>query len=219
MTLRLSGKCGLFVVSVFLFSLSSANPTFAHDEVVYFAPQVGTVFNAKLTGIGGVGGSYEPGTTASDLDMKNSLMSGAKLGIYPKGRFLALETEVYRTTPDVKRQLQTFHEPSFGPYVDNQAYDVSVTTWAFNVLGRWPVTDRLVLIAGLGPAYYWGRIQDTIGTPRGGTQKSGKVGLNTQAGFNYYITKNWGINGEWKYNHVRFAFPEDPNEQIGRAHV
>jgi len=210
-------KRGLIILAVSLVAVLFNTPCSADDEVVYFSGQAGWLFNAKLSNITDVGGSYEPGTTASDLDMKNSSMYGAKLGIYSKRGILGLETEIFRTTPDVERQRQRFKEPTFGSSTDDEAYDVSVTAWAVNVLVRVPVSDRMVLHGGVGPAYFWGTIRDSIGTPRAGAQRSNRLGLNTQVGINYFLTPNVALSAEWKYNHARFHFPEDPNEQGFRA--
>lgn len=210
-------KGGMIILAVALITILSNTPCSADDEVVYFSGQTGWLFNADLSNITNVGGSYEPGTTASDLDMKNSSMYGAKLGIYSRRGILGLETEIFRTTPDVKRQRQTFHEPTFGPFVARQGYDVSVTTWAVNLLARVPLSERMALHVGAGPAYFWGRIRDSVDTPRGGAQRSNRLGLNTQVGINYFFTPNVGLSAEWKYNHARFHFPEDPNEHGFRA--
>jgi opacity protein-like surface antigen len=201
----------LFITVFNLFLLLSTT-AFAHDEVVYFSGQVGKIFSAKLSDINNVGGSYEAGTTATDLDLKNSSMYGAKLGIYSKRGILALETEIFQSKPDAEKQLQTFNEPSFGPFVDNQANTVKITTWAVNVIARFPVSERLVLYAGAGPAYYRGRFQDSIDIPRGGVQRSNKLGFGTQVGVNYFVTPNVGLSAEWKYNHARFKIPNDANE-------
>jgi len=205
-------KSGLIILALVLITISSNTPCSADDEVVYFSAQAGWLFDAKLSHITGVSGSYEPGTTASDLNMKNSSMYGAKLGIYSRRGILGLETEIFRTKPDVGRQTQTFHEPTFGPFVTGEGYDVSMTTWAVNVMARVPLSERFALHVGAGPAYYWSRIRDSIDTPRGGTQRSNRFGLNTQVGINYFFTPNVALSAEWKYNHARFHFAEDPNE-------
>jgi len=210
-------KRGLIILVVSLIAILFNTPGSADDEVVYFSAQAGWLFSGRLLNITDVGGSYEPGTTASDLDMKNSGMYGAKLGIYSRRGILGLETEIFRTTPDVGRQRETFHEPSFGPYVTDEGYDVSVTAWAVNLLVRVPLSDRMVVHGGVGPAYFWGQIRDSIDTPRGGTQRSNRFGWNTQLGVNYFFTPNLALSAEWKYNYARFHFPDDPNEHAFRA--
>lgn len=205
-------KLYFFFIIVFSSIFMLEAPLYADDEVVYFSGQIGSVIKAKLSDINNVGGSYQSGTTASDLKLKNSFMYGAKMGIYSKRGILALEAEYFRTNPNIKKQNQTFHEPSFGPYNTEEASDVTIDTWAINVIGRVPVNDRLVVYAGAGPAYFRSTFKDNLDTPRGGKQHSNRYGYNVLAGINYFVKKNIGVFVEWKYNHAKFKVPNDQEE-------
>lgn len=206
---------GLSILAVSFIAILFTTPCFADDEVVYFSGQGGWVFNGKFSNINHVGGSFEPGTTASGLDLQKTGMYGAKMGIYSKRGILGLETEVFRTKPNVSRQTQTFHEPTFGPFIARTGYDVAVTTWTLNVLARVPVSRRLVLYVGAGPAYFWSSIKDTAGIPKGGTQNSNRLGLSTQAGIQYFLLRNLAVQMEYKYNFAPFHFPNGTNDAQG----
>lgn len=195
-------KCARLLIALCLFfplALVSL-PASAHDEVVYFTGQLGGSFPGSFTNIENVGGSFEPGTTSTDLNLKNSLLYGLKLGIYSKSGILGLETEVFNTNPDIKQQQQTFNEPTFGPFQATSEGNARVVTWAFNVLGRLPLSERLVVHAGVGPAILFSHLDRTNEQP----QSSKRAGLNTQLGLSYFITKQVNVFGEWKFNHTRF---------------
>lgn len=169
---------------------------------MYVTGQFGGTFPSSLSNITDVGGSFEPGTTATDLSLRKSIMYGGKVG-YVLTDWLAVETEAYNSTPHLKQQGQTFNEPTFGPFQWTKAGTFRVTTWAFNAVGRLPVTEKVVVHAGVGPGIFFSHMKATDEHP----QSSTRVGLNTQLGANYFLTKAVSLSLEWKFNHVRFGYP------------
>lgn len=177
-------------------------PAYAHDETVYFTVQGGTS-SASSKNIRDVGGSFEPGTTATNLSLDNSTLVGAKAGVYSRTGLLGIEAEVFRTRPDPRFQTQTFFEPTFGPFPQTRGASQNITATAVNLVARVPVTERLVAHAGVGPAVY----RSELHFDNEQAQSSRRVGLNTQLGLTYFISKDLLVSAEWKHNAVRFDFP------------
>jgi opacity protein-like surface antigen len=174
----------------------------AHDEVLYFSGQVGGSFPDHFSSIDNVGGSFEPGTTASSLELQKSLLYGAKVGMYSKSGILGMESEVFNTNPHIKPQRQVFFEPTSGPFSSNVAGSrTRLTTWAVNVVGRYPLCDHMEIYAGIGPAMFFAHMDR-----EGQSQSSNRFGLNTQLGINYVVASHWSVFAEWKFNHTRFKF-------------
>ena len=183
-------------------ALAGSGSALAHDENVYFSVQGGRSFT-KLTDIREVGGSFEPGTTAEQPSLKDANLYGAKFGVYSRTGVLGLEGEVFRTRPDPKNQTQTFFEPTFGPFSQTRGGDQRVTTWAVNVVGRFPLSENWVAHAGAGPAY----IRSHIRFDNERSQTADRVGLNTQLGLTYFVTKQVQVSAEWKHNEAKLKFP------------
>ena len=195
-------SCKLAALSCLLVIETLGLPAYAHDETVYFTVQGGTS-SASSKNIRDVGGSFEPGTTATNLSLDNSTLVGAKAGVYSRTGLLGIEAEVFRTRPAPKFQTQTFFEPTFGPFPQTRGASQNITATAVNVVARMPVTDRLVAHAGVGPALY----RSELHFDNEQAQSSRRVGLNTQLGFTYFISKDLLVSAEWKHNAVRFDFP------------
>ena len=193
--------------------------------IVLFAPQayaesyVGGQFgvtlpqslsNVKLTqdGFGGL--------SASDLSLESSLMAGVKLGhFFSRARWLGIETELFYTTPHVKDQNVTISGPggsmSLGPV--SGEYN-RILTWApMNLVLRYHKT-RLQPYIAIGPGIFFATRKDDTG----GTQSGTAIGLNSQVGVRYYITRSWTVFGEGKYNLARIGYTSkdsDPNAALG----
>lgn len=177
-------------------------PAFADDEYIYVTGQAGSS-STSLSDVRNVGGSFEPGTTASEPDLDNSTLLGAKMGFFSRKGLLGLEAEVFRTRPDVKHQTQTFNEPTFGPYPQTRGGSQKVTVWALNVVVRQPITKRLVAHVGIGPAW----LRSDLQFDNEQAQSSTDTGLNTQLGLTYFISKYVMLSAEWKHNSARFHYP------------
>lgn len=180
----------------------SGNSAFADDENVYFTLQGGTS-SASLKNIRDVGGSFEPGTTATEPGLNRSTLYGAKMGVFSRKGLLGLEAEAFTTRPAPKFQTQTFHEPTFGPFPQTRGGSHEMTTFALNVVTRMPINERFVVHVGAGPAIMRSRLQ----FDNEQTQVSRRVGLNTQLGLTYYFDKKISVSMEWKHSAARFGYP------------
>jgi len=198
---RISAQLRAAVLGVLVIATLSP-PAYAHDEHVYFTAQGGTG-SAEFHSIRDVGGSFESGTTGTDLSLENSSFYGAKMGVYSRSGVLGLEGEVFRTRPDVRSQTQTYFEPTFGPFPTSRAGSQQVTTWALNLLVRVPVTERLIVHVGGGPALF----RSKLDMANEQAQSSSEVGLNTQLGVSYFLNKQVAVSAEWKHNSARFNYP------------
>lgn len=148
------------------------------------------------------GDSFEKGTTATEPDLDDSTLIGAKMGFFSRFGLLGAEMEVFRTKPDVKNQTQTFYEPTFGPFLQTRGGKHEVTVWALNVVGRIPISKRLVAHLGVGPAWMHSDLQ----FDREQAQSSREIGLNTQLGLTYFISKYLMLSAEWKHNSANFRY-------------
>lgn len=171
---------------------------------MYIAGQVGLTSprNASQVDLA-VDQTILPPLSLSDLDLKNSIMYGGKLGYYfDSVKSLGIETEAFTTTPHLKQQNVTVSALDGSPPVsqDLSGANFRVTTWAFNLVARYP-GERFQPYAGAGPGIFFAQLKDSTDST-----SSTKPGLNTQVGLRYLITPNLAVFGEWKYNHVRFNF-------------
>ena len=148
---RRGGARFAFGFLIFTFALLVSLPASAHDENIYFTGQLGSS-STELNDITDVGGSFESGTTASDISLDNSILVGVKAGIMSRSGLLGLEVEAFQTRPDIENQTQTFIEPSFGPFLQTRGGDHRVNVYAVNLVLRHPITKRLVAHVGAGPA-------------------------------------------------------------------
>lgn len=165
----------------------------------YIAGMAGWTLPQKLTeveiqqaGIPGV----PPGSTLSELSLSRTLMYGAKAGHYlNSARWLGFELEAYTSTPHIKQQSITVNGTPVGTL---EGSHLRVITYGANVLFRYP-GERLQPYMGIGPALFQARLND-------GDESSLRLGLNTQMGLRYMLTKHFLLFGEYKYNLARFKF-------------
>ena len=173
--------------------------------------------------------TFPEGTTIDNQSLASSLLVGIKLGhFFSRAPWLGIETELFQTTPHIKQQDITIRSdspvtftPAGGgpPTLINtpltspgfQGANFRVITWApLNFVFRYPGT-RLQPYVAIGPGVFFGRIKDGSITQGPDSQSSTKIGLNTQVGLQYYITRHVSMFGEWKYNYTRFNFQENDN--------
>jgi opacity protein-like surface antigen len=141
-------------------------------------------------------------TSLNDLDLQNSFVYGGKLGYYFDSlKALGVETEAFNTTPNINQQSTSFATPG-QPLVpvDLPGERLRVTTWAFNLVARYP-GERFQPYAGAGVGIFFGHLS----TPADSTTST-KPGFTTQLGLRYLLTQNLAAFGEWKFNHVRFDY-------------
>jgi opacity protein-like surface antigen len=208
-----SARLGLVVLYAFGFLIHLPEPpAFAHDEVFYVSGQVGASLPV-MTNINYTT-SWTTGATAEKFDLSNSVLYGIKMGMYSKKGILGMETEVFQTNPHRAFQNVLVRDPVFGNSNDSlQGANTRLTTWAFNVVGRLPVSERMQVYAGAGPAIFFSRLSSN-----GFTQTSTRPGLNTQLGVNYFLAPNIALFGEWKFNRTRFHF-DGKGDVTTPAHV
>jgi len=148
-----------------------------------------------------VGGTYnDPDNVVSDLALKSSLVYGAKLGHYLDNlKYFGVETEAYTLTPDIKQQSVAINGVPAGTISGSR---LRVTTWAANVLYRYP-GETFQPYAGVGLGLFFAQSSDNTGS-----DSSISPGLNVQAGLRMMVTKQVGLFGEYKFNMSRLNFKD-----------
>ena len=145
-----------------------------------------------------------------NLAVKNSFLFGAKFGYYSNTeRWFGVEAEVFNTNPHQKQQAQTGCTPSVcaaAPDIISGEY-IRVLTVAGNFMFRYP-GKRLQPYVGIGPALFMAKLSDAASSE---TQSATTVGLNTQLGLRYFMTRHVALFGEYKFNYARFNFSETAN--------
>lgn len=200
-------ECSLLIALIYATLVPSA--TYAES---YVAGQFGVTFpqslsNGKVTqdGFGGLG--------LSDQPLKTSAMLGAKLGHYfTKARWMGVETGLSYTTPHVKEGSLTFSGPGGPPQSIAGLAGLShrVVTWDTDVIFRYP-GYRLQPYIGIGPSIYFARLKGPDAPPG---QSTTALGFNAEGGVRYYLTRQWTLFGEGKYNRARMNYSSshsDPN--------
>jgi opacity protein-like surface antigen len=199
--------------------------------IVLLAPQayaesyVAGQFGAALPSIGkgvtdvDLTGVFPEGSTMSDRALKTSALYGAKLGYYfPQALWFGIETEIFNTTPHIKQQVTTVTVPPGAMTGGTVTATVSgdhfrvLTLAPLNLVFRYP-NSRLQPYVAIGPGIFFAQVE-SIATGFEGSQSSTKIGLNTQVGLRYFMTRHVTVFGEWKYNHARFTF-EEAGPQFG----
>jgi opacity protein-like surface antigen len=173
--------------------------------------------------------TFPSGTEVSDQSLKSSFLFGAKFGhFFRRYKWFGIEAEVFHTTPHIKQQPVTLTSPSsvtftpagggppqnlgnqFSTAGDFQGAHFRVFTLApLNFVFRYP-GNRLQPYVAVGPGIFFGRISTAV-TTGPDSQSSTALGLNTQVGLRYHLTRHVSMFGEWKYNYARFNFKENDN--------
>jgi opacity protein-like surface antigen len=166
------------------------------------------------------------GQTFRTLGLTNSVVYGAKIGyFYPGGlNWLGLEAEGFNSTPHIK-------EGSGLP-----GAHLRVTTVAFNLIARttlgcrpderdrdnrddrssWSSLDAnarcpLQVYAGVGPGIFFAETSNQFGR----STDNGRVGLNALAGLKYYMTRQFSVFAEYKFNYAQFNFDQAEGSTAG----
>jgi hypothetical protein len=104
-------------------AIACLSPTAAQAEY-YVAGQVGVNFADRLTGIQGTGNFVTQ--RGPDLDLKNAVLYGGKLGFFPGNGAMGLELDVFNSQPNIKN-------------LDNiPGIHLGVTNVGINLLLRYP---------------------------------------------------------------------------------
>jgi opacity protein-like surface antigen len=82
--------------------------------------------------------------------------------------------------------------------------------WDTDVIFRYP-GYRLQPYIGIGPSLYFANLKGPDAPPG---QSATSVGFNAEGGLRYYLTRQWTVFGEGKYNYARMSYSSndsDPN--------
>jgi opacity protein-like surface antigen len=171
---------------------------------MYVAGQVGATIPNNATNIEGVDSAA--GLKLTDLSLHNSVMYGAKLGYYfDSMKWLGVETEVFNTTPNIKQQSATVSGPGGSASGTVSGQDLRVLNWSpLTIVVRYQA-GQFEPYAGVGMGVYFSRIHDG---QTGESASDTSVGLNTQLGARYLVTKDFSMFAEWKYNRASFNFSD-----------
>lgn len=177
----------------------------------YVAGQLGITVPSISGGLTNVDltGSFPAGSTFSDTALKSSFMFGAKLGhFFDRVPWFGVETEAFVTNPHIKQQPLTLTVPPVSATAELPGAYFRVVTWApVNLVFRYP-GKRLQPYIAIGPGVFFSRIKDPNSSD---SQSDTRLGLNTQVGIQYFLTRHLALFGEWKFNHARFHFEENPD--------
>lgn len=170
----------------------------------YVAGQFGMTFPQALSN-GDVTQHGFENLGVSEQDLKNSLMLGAKFGHYfTKARWVGIETGVSFANPHVKEGSLEFSGPGGFqtinglPGLSQRMIIWDVATLMFRYPGY-----RLQPYVGVGPALFFASLKGPAAPPG---QSATAIGLNTEIGARYYITRRWALFGEGQYHLARLGY-------------
>lgn len=181
----------------------------------YVAGQIGVTFPQSISNVDITQHGFG-GLTSSDLSLKSSLMGGIKLGhFFSRARWIGIETELFYTTPHIEDQNITISGPGGSRPLGQASGEYNkILTWApMNLVLRYNKT-RLQPYVAVGPGIFFASRKDSAE----GTESGTAIGLNSQVGVRYYITRSWTVFGEGKYNLARIGYisdDSDPNAAFG----
>jgi opacity protein-like surface antigen len=166
----------------------------------YVAGQAGLAIDGTLQDSNVTSPTLGGGVTSarvSDLDLMNSPLYGAKAGYFFQSRhWLGFESEVFRTQPHITQQTVIGGIPGRAFADTLPGTRVNLTTWALNIIIREPsLSESLQPYGGIGPALFFASASS-------GTSSSMIVspGVNLIAGARYFLTPQWAVFGEFKYD-------------------
>ncbi|MCC2642364.1 MAG: uncharacterized protein K0S45_2777 [Nitrospira sp.] len=154
----------------------------------YVAGQFGANFADQLDDIRGTGSLS--GFRAPDFDLKNSLVFGGKVGVYPGNGWFGVELDAFHSTPHIKN------------LDDVPGIHMRVTNVGINLLARYPGVTFQPYV-GIGTGAVIARIDDSA-TTQGTTDVSS--GLNLLTGIRAFITPYMAVFTEYKYVQSTFEF-------------
>jgi len=161
------------------------------------------------------------GTKATDFQMANSIMAGAKVGyFFERWKWFGIEGEVYRYSPNFKQQTVTDVQPNGASNtVQRPGSNHIVTNANLNLVARAQL-GAFEPYAGLGVGAFlqqWNMPNRENGYPPINIS-SGRTGFNVEAGLRYRIQEHFAVFSEWKFNHAR-PFFDSPSTVQGEYNV
>ena len=208
-TRRVTGRLVLTALLVLLTPIVLFAPQ-AYAES-YVGGQFGATFPQSLSN-GVVTQDGFGGLDISDQDLQKSAMVGGKLGHYfTRARWMGVETGVSYTTPHIKQGVLVFSGPGGTATTPSLAgVHQQMIIWDTDVIFRYP-GYRLQPYIGIGPSLYFANLKGPDAPPG---QSATSIGFNAEMGLRYYITRQWTVFGEGKYNYARMSYSSndsDPN--------
>jgi opacity protein-like surface antigen len=180
---------------------------------MYVAGLVGDSIPYTLSDVEGVG--TNTGLSSWDLQLRYSKMYGVRIGYYfDSMKWLGVETEYFHSAPHVMRQPTTAYDA--GGAITTKilpGQDIRLNTWApINVVVRHQM-GKFEPYAGVGMGIFFAHLRDGATHE---TSDSTTLGLNTQVGLRYFVTKNISLIGDFKYVRASFNFEESsPTQAAG----
>ena len=194
-------------LGMFLFTSTPANAEW------YVAGQVGYVKPNDLKDVEGVGSAN--GIDLSDLDLKNALGYGGKVGYFFPDYldWLGLEFEVFTSNPHVKQQNVTAgFGGSSSPLGDVAGSHLRIITPAVNVMFRVP-GYYVEPYVGTGIGAFWAHISDSTGS-----DNDVSPGVNALGGLRFYFNEDVALFTEYKYNYTKFKFTDSSFKATYSSH-
>ncbi len=161
----------------------------------YVAGQVGVNFADQLTDISGTGNLS--GFRAPDFDLKNAVLYGAKVGVFPGNGWFGVELDAFNSQPNIKNldEVPGIH--------------MRVTNVGINLIARYPGVTFQPYV-GIGSGALIAHIGDSA-TTKSDTDVASV--LNLLAGIRAFVTPYTAVFTEYKYSQSTFdftgAFPPD----------
>jgi opacity protein-like surface antigen len=176
----------------------------AHAET-YFGGMLGGAFPNKFSDVrDGQGARY------SDLELKNSVVAGIKLGHYfSKAEWLGLETELFAAAPKFKAQTVPGTGPGCPCAITTTDPSLRTLTWAVNAVVRYP-GEKFQPYAGIGLGVFFADLRT-----QGAKDDNAVPGLNALAGVRYFLTKEVALFGEYKHTQASFNFGQAVSSGAG----
>jgi opacity protein-like surface antigen len=156
----------------------------------YVAGQAGVNFADQLTDIQGTG--IQRGGTAPDFDLKNALVYGGKIGVYPGNGAVGIELDAFHSSPHIKN------------LDDVPGIHLGITNVGLNILFRYP-GQTFQPYAGIGGAALIARLGDSPTTRR---DSDVGFGMNLIAGLRAFVTPYIAVFTEYKYTRGNLVFDQ-----------
>ena len=182
------------ILGIFLITGTPANAEW------YMGGQVGFVKPNDLKDVEGIRSAN--GIKLSDLDLKNALGHGGKVGYFSPDYldWLGLDFEVFTNNPHIKQQnVTTGFGGSSSPLGTLDGSHLRIITPAVNVMFRVP-GYYVEPYVGAGIGAFWARISD----PTGSDNDVSPV-VNTLDGLRFYFNEDEALFTEYKYNYTKFT--------------
>ena len=190
------------MVPIVLFSPKTYAETYVAGQIGLVKPQ--SLSDGKVTqdGIGGL--------SLSDQPLKDSLGLGGKFGHYfTKARWIGVETSLSYSTPHIKEGSLRFTGAGGSVTLSGlSGVHQRMITWDMDVLFRYP-GYRLQPYFGIGPSFYFATLKGPDAPPG---QSATSIGFNAELGAQYYLTRQWTLFGEGKYNRARMNYSSNHSD-------